>query len=383
MASSFVYITRIASFLPNDPVSNDEMETLLGQVGPRPSRARRLVLRSNGIQQRHYAIDPATGETNYSNAQLTAEAVRKLEHDDFRVEQLDCLSCGTSIADQLMPNHAVMVQGELGLHTVEAVATSGVCLAGITALRYAQLSVLSGLHSHAVATGSELSSAMMRAENFSAESEAQLEMLGHHPELAFEKDFLRWMLSDGAGAVLLERQPAANGLSLRIDWLHIYSYAGEMETCMYAGAVKNDDGSLRGWQRFSPRERNEQTVMAVKQDVKLLNENVLHYTVERPLEDLIQRYDLEADQFDYFIPHYSSHFFADGVEASLKRVGLPIPRERWFTNLYTKGNTGSASIYIMLDELFHSGRLQPGQTLLCYIPESGRFSSGMMKLTVV
>src|SRR5690606_39766919 len=198
MASSFVYITRIASFLPNDPVSNDEMETLLGQVGPRPSRARRLVLRSNGIQQRHHAIDPATGEINYSNAALTAEAIRRLESDNFQLGQIDCLSCGTSIADQLMPNHAVMVQGELGLPTVEAVATSGVCLAGITALRYAQMSVLSGLHSRAVATGSELSSAMMRAENFSAETEAQLEMLGHHPELAFEKDFLRWMLSDSA-----------------------------------------------------------------------------------------------------------------------------------------------------------------------------------------
>lgn len=383
MPAPFVYITNIASFLPNEPVSNDNMECLLGQVGPRPSRARRLVLRSNGIQQRHYAIDPATGAINYSNAQLTAEAIRKLEADDFRLEQLDCLSCGTSIADQLMPNHAVMVQGELGLPTIEAVATSGVCLAGITALRYAQMAVLSGLHQRAIATGSELSSAMMRAENFTPETEAQLEMLGHHPELAFEKDFLRWMLSDGAGAVLLEAQPAKNRLSLRIDWLHIYSYAGEMETCMYAGAVKNDNGSLRGWQRFAPKERNELSVMAVKQDVKLLNDKVLHYTVQRPIEDLVQRYDLKVEDFDYFIPHYSSHFFAEGVADSLETAGLPIPRERWFTNLYDKGNTGSASIYIMLDELYHSGRLQPGQRLLCYIPESGRFSSGMMQLTAV
>jgi 3-oxoacyl-[acyl-carrier-protein] synthase-3 len=29
------------------------------------------------------------------------------------------------------------------------------------------------------------------------------------------------------------------------------SYAGEMETCMYAGAVKNADGTLQGWQQFS------------------------------------------------------------------------------------------------------------------------------------
>lgn len=378
-----VYITNIASFLPNAPVDNDNMERILGQVGQRPSRARRMVLRSNGIQQRHYAIDPETLEPNYSNAQLTAEAIRKLENDAFRLTDLACLSCGTSIADQLMPNHAVMVQGELGLPPCEVVATSGVCLAGMTALKYAYYSVLSGEHSNAVATGSELSSAMMKAQNFTAETEAQLEKLGTQPELAFEKDFLRWMLSDGAGAVLLENKAAAGRLSLRIDWLHVYSYAGEMETCMYAGAVKNTDGSLRGWQSFSPRERDEHSVMAVKQDVKLLNENVLHYTVERPLMDLLERYRLSPEQFQYFIPHYSSNFFAEGVHESLRRVGLDIPRERWFTNLSQKGNTGSASIFIMLDELYHSGRLKAGESLLCYIPESGRFSSAMMKLTVV
>jgi 3-oxoacyl-[acyl-carrier-protein] synthase-3 len=67
----------------------------------------------------------------------------------------------------------------------------------------------------------------------------------------------------------------------------------------------------------------------------------------------------------------------------MAEAGLSIPRERWFTNLTTKGNTGSASPYIMLDELFRSGRIQPGQKLLMFIPESGRFSSGFIHLTAV
>ncbi|MCG6535351.1 MAG: hypothetical protein L7F78_11820, partial [Syntrophales bacterium LBB04] len=57
--------------------------------------------------------------------------------------------------------------------------------------------------------------------------------------------------------------------------------------------------------------------------------------------------------------------------------------EKWFTILAWKGNTGSASIYIILEELFHSDRLQKGQRLLCLIPESGRFSIAYMMLTVV
>src|SRR5690606_3793296 len=124
--SEAVYITRTAAFLPNPPVGNDDMERVLGQVGDRPSRARRMTLRSNGIHSRHYAIDPHTLQPTHTNAALTAAAVRGLAADDFDLNTLECLACGTSIAGQLMPNHAAMVQGELGLPPLEAVATAGV-----------------------------------------------------------------------------------------------------------------------------------------------------------------------------------------------------------------------------------------------------------------
>lgn len=383
MSDKSVYITELSAFLPNTAVGNDDMERILGQVGKRPSRARRMVLRSNGISRRHYGIDPETLEANYSNASMTAEAVRGLTGAQLSLADIDCLSCGTSIADQLLPNHAAMVQGELQLPHCEAVATSGVCASGMSALKYAYMSVLCGQHKKAVATGSELSSAIMNARIFNDEFESNTENLNKQPELAFEKDFLRWMLSDGAGAMLLEARPRSKGLSLRIDWLDILSYAGEMETCMYAGAIKNSDGSLSGWQGFNGQQRADLSVMAVKQDVKLLNEHIIYYTVEKPVLALQHKYQLQADDIDWFIPHYSSAFFRDKVMAGLQAAGLDIPQQRWFTNLATKGNTGAASMYIMLEELFHSGQLLPGQKLLCYIPESGRFTSAYLHLTVV
>jgi 3-oxoacyl-[acyl-carrier-protein] synthase-3 len=60
-----------------------------------------------------------------------------------------------------------------------------------------------------------------------------------------------------------------------------------------------------------------------------------------------------------------------------------ISYEKWFTNLAYKGNTGSASIYVMMEELFHSDKLKEGQKMLCFIPESGRFSVAYILLTVV
>lgn len=378
-----VYINRISAYLPNDPVGNDEMEAVLGMVGERPSRSRRLILRNNGIRKRHYVLDPKTGEPRYSNAQLTAQAIRKLASADFALEQIDCLATGTSNPDQLLPNHAVMVHGELGIPPCEAVATAGICLAGTTALKYAWLNVLSGQARNAVATGSETASVGLRAQQYAAETEQQVHDLEARPELAFEKDFLRWMLSDGAGAMLLQDQPNREGRSLRIDWIDVFSYANELPTCMYRGAERDEQGQLVGWHHFSHEEVGQRSVLALKQDVKLLNAHVVEYCLSKPLRELIQKRRLRAEAVDWFLPHMSSHYFKQPIHEALQAIDFAIPYERWFTNLVERGNTGSASIYLMLEELFNQDRLLPGQTLLCFVPESGRFSSAFIHLTVV
>ncbi|BEP68124.1 MULTISPECIES: beta-ketoacyl-ACP synthase III [unclassified Variovorax] len=374
-----VFLTRTAAFLPFSPVSNEDIEEVLGRIGGKVSRARRLILRSNGIQSRHYAIDRATGQLAMTNAQLTAAAIRALGDD---IGQVDCLATGTSLPDQLMPNHAVMVHGELGWPRLEVVACAGICLAGAAALKHAWLSVRAGDARRAVATGSELASAVMRGINFEAELEHKLEALEARPEIAFEKDFLRWMLSDGAGAVLLEREPRGP-LSLRVEWIELSSAAHELPVCMYAGADKNEQGGLDGWARTSPADWQRDSTFAVKQDVRLLNDNIVRATLAEPLAAIIERRGLKTDDIDWFLPHLSSHYFVEPVAASLAALGLPIPRERWFSNLATKGNTGSASPYIMLDELFRSGRIKPGQKLMMFVPESGRFSSGFIYLEAV
>jgi 3-oxoacyl-[acyl-carrier-protein] synthase-3 len=374
-----VFLTRTAAFLPFSAVGNEDIEEVLGRIGGKASRARRLILRSNGIQSRHYAIDRATGRLAMSNAQLTAAAIRALGDD---IGPVDCLATGTSLPDQLMPNHAVMVHGELGWPRLEVVACAGICLAGAAALKHAWLSVRAGDARRAVATGSELASAVMRGDRFEAELAHKLAALEERPEIAFEKDFLRWMLSDGAGAVLLEREPRGP-LSLRVDWIELSSAAHELPVCMYAGAEKNADGGLDGWAHTAPGDWAHASTFAVKQDVRLLNENIVRATLGEPLAGLIDKRGLKAGGIDWFLPHLSSSYFFEPVAQCLDNLGFAIPRERWFTNLATRGNTGSASPYIMLDELFRSGRIRPGQKLLMFVPESGRFSSGFIHLTAV
>lgn len=380
-----VYIVEMGSYLPNAPVENDAMESVLGVVGDRPSRARRLTLRNNGIRRRHYAIDPATGKTTHNNAQLTAEAAREgLKRAGWQMSDIDLLACGTSTPDQLTPGHAAMVHAELGESRLEAVSAAGVCCAGVAALKFAYLMIKTGEARRAVATGSELCSTFMVARNFSAESAEQVAAAVDRPGLAFEKDFLRWMLSDGAGSALLAAAPNEGRLSLRIEWIDGTSLAHELPVCMYSGAVKLADGRLRGWREAaSTHDIAREHYFAIKQDARLLDAHITRLISADTAGAILEKHGVRAADIDWFLPHYSSNYFRPVLAKAFEDAGIAIPEQRWFSNLATVGNVGAASIYLMLDELWRSGKLVRGQRLLCLVPESARFSVYYMLLTVV
>jgi 3-oxoacyl-[acyl-carrier-protein] synthase III len=378
-----VYINDISMFLPNTPVNNDDIETVLGKIDGFPSRAKRIVLKNNGIKERYYAICRETGELTHTNAQLAAEAVRRLKpYEGFLPDHIECLCCGTTSPDLLFPGHALMVQGELGLAPCEAITTAGICASGMIALKYAFMNIATGMSQNAVAVGSELSSSFMRSAFFSAKPGPEND-IGNRPMLAFDTDFLRWMLSDGAGAAFLSARPIPGRPNLRVDWIDYLAYAGEFDTCMYGGGVKNEDGSITGWRQMDRAQAaGQKHLMAVKQDIRQLDHNIVE-TMKRTLSASVTKHGLSASGIDWFLPHYSSVYFKDKFHEGMREIDFDIPQERWFTNLTTAGNTGAAAIYIIMAELMHSGKLQKNERLLCFIPESGRFSHCFMHLTVV
>lgn len=375
-----VYITRLASFLPNDPVPNDQMESILGLINGQTSKAKPLILRNNQIKTRYYALD-REGHRTHNNTQLTKEAVTKLLDKDFTLQDVEVLSCGTTSPDQLLPSHAAMVHGALGEQGVEINSATGACSAGIQALKFGYLSVLSGNSENAVCTGSERFSKWMLAKFFKEEA-AKVARLEGDGIIAFEKDFLRFMLSDGAGAALLQSAPNPAGLSLKIEWIEQRSYAHELPTCMYAGAVKDASGELTGWTDLDQEQWSSQSVFAIKQDTKLLGDFIVKKSIEFMKETLEDK-NFRAEDITYFLPHLSSQYFASRIEKELVLMNVNIPSSKWFTNLTWVGNVGAASPYLMLEELFHSGRLKKGDTLLMGIPESARFNYAYALLTVV
>ena len=376
-----VYITKASKYLPNTPIDNDQMGAFLGEINETASKAKRIVLRNNGITTRYYALD-TQGNPTHTNADLTCLAIKGLLDTHFKAADIQVLSCGTSTPDCLLPSHAAMVHGLLkGSGAVELNSSAGVCNSGMNALKFAYLSIKSGNSTNAVCTGSERVSSWLRANKYESEIQS-LTLLQEQPILAFKKDFLRFMLSDGAGALRLESKPHPTDRSLQILWMEAHSYAHQLEACMYAGCEKQSDGSLKAWSDYSPEQWLEQSIFSIKQDVKLLNENILVKGAES-MQAALNKHVLSPDEITYFLPHISSLYFKDRLYEELKKVGIDIPLERWFLNLPQVGNVGSASPYLMLEELFNSQKLQKGDTLLLSVPESGRFSYSYALLKVV
>jgi 3-oxoacyl-[acyl-carrier-protein] synthase-3 len=346
MSLNEVYITNTSSFFPNNPVSNDEMEEYLGYINDAPSRSKAIVLRNNGIKNRFYALTKE-GVATHTNAEMTALAVKKLfEKNPDDIKKIELLSTGTSTPDQLMPSHGVMVHGYLPeTNPIEVVSPAGVCCAGMHAFKYAYLATKAGEVQKSVATGSERFSISLLSANFEDEAK-RLSELAADPYIGFEKEFLRWMLSDGAAAFQLSNKKNEQGISLKVEWMEGYSYANELEPCMYQGCEKLKDGSLKSYKDYEPHEIMNQSLLSIKQDVKLLSKNIVLYG-------------------------------GYGVKASLDKHGV-----KWFVNLSRVGNVGAASVYFMVDELFHSGKLKVGDKIYLLVPESGRFSYMYSLLTV-
>ncbi len=314
-----VYLTGFGSYLPGAPLSNDEVAARLGDTRP---RLRRRIMAANGIRTRHFAGDEL-------NEDLAAHAVQAaLKDRGIGLEDVGLLATGTTQGDLLVPGFASMVHGRLGGDPMEILSSAGVCASGMAALAAAARAIEAGHHERAVVVGSERVS----------------------PTLTEHADeFLRWTLSDGAGAVVLENRPRPDAASLRLDRFHLLSHAHAHKVCMSAT-------------------REE---MRLRQDVSMLPE--LFRTGVGEFERFAGN-----ETVDHFLCHYSSERFKNELKSL-----LDVPEEKWFSNLTTCGNTGAASIFVMLEEAWRTGRFSVGDRILLAVPESGRFTFALALCTVV
>ena len=365
------YINAVGKFLPGEPVGNDAMEDYLGPLDRRQKRLKAEALKQNGIAARYYALGK-DGRPRHSNAEMAAAAARDaLSRSELSSDQVGFLAAAASQGDLLAPGFASMVHGELGLPATEIASFGSFCASGMMAVKSAWSNVVCGDKDNSLVCAGEFASRFLRAGYF------------EDSKTSMDSEFLRWMLSDGAGALVMEDRPNQRGLSLRVEFVDLVSYADRMDTCMYGGARKNGDGRIAlPWSNYPTLSQAVgDGAFHLRQDLRLLDSIVL-LGVKRYF-DHVEAGRIDPEAIDWGLYHFSSEVFRGKMLEAAARAGCPIDESRLFSNLAYKGNTGSASIFIMLEELFNEGALEPGQQILCVVPESGRFIVSMMLLTVV
>ncbi len=254
-----VFLQGTGRFLPGAAVDNAAMDAYIAPLSRISGRIKRRILGENGIRSRHYAID-AEGNTLFSNAAMAAKAVGDcLQDAGCSLAEVGLLAAGTSGGDALMPGFASMLQGELGAPPMETLSSHGICASGVGAWAYAAQSIELGAQRRALVAASEMPSRLFKRSRYAAK--------GYDAD--FDAHFLRWMLSDGAGALLLGDAPKPDaGVRLRLRWIHQRSFAGDYPVCMQLGLSADRARSHLDYPAWQAAEAAG--ALFLRQDIRLL-----------------------------------------------------------------------------------------------------------------
>lgn len=385
-----IYLLAASHYLPGEPIDNEQIDTYVAPLDQNSKRIKQRVLGENGIQTRHYALD-TEGRTTISHTELACKAIQQcLSQANIGLDKIAVLASASSGGDVLMPGVANMIQGALHAPPMETHSHHGVCASSIMALKDAAQSLAQNSEQDlAVVVAAEMPSRIFKHTRFT-----------NQKSVDFEAHFLRWMLSDGAGAVLLGKgaqvlkQAASNplgqrGLALKLNWIHAKSFSGDYPVCMQLGqgshraTEQNADYSAEASYLDFPSVAAAEAAghFALRQNLRILP-NLFEVAVHE-YAGLVQGGWVHPSEVDTFLCHYSSEALGKTCEVMMESAGLGIPREHWFSNLKTCGNTGSASIFIMLSEWLTTQNPQVGQKIFAFVPESGRFTVSYCLLEVV
>jgi 3-oxoacyl-[acyl-carrier-protein] synthase-3 len=305
-----------------------------------------------------------------------AAIVAAVHSSELALADVTYLATATTLGDVLLPGLASHVHAELELGAIEIASFQSVCTSSLMALKSAYAQVRIGEHRAAAVSGSEFASRYFRPGFYEHVENGN----GAAPEAPFDAEFLRFTLSDGAGAVVLEPSPNARHLSLKIHWIDIRSFADRFLPSMLAGGTQDGD-RLRFWGDYGdPVEAARAGALMLTQDIARMR-SMIPVWVSHFVE-LVERGRIVIDEIDHVCCHYSSQSLRDETVKLLAAAGALIPQEKWFSNLTTRGNVGAASIFVLLEELTRVRKLEKGQKILCNVPESGRALNGLMLLEV-
>lgn len=299
-------IAGIGAYAPETIVTNDDLSKIV-------ETSDEWITSRTGIKERHISTKEGTSE-------LAAEAARRaLEAAGVKPEELDLIILGTSSPDCNYPSGACEVQAKIGAVNAAAFDVSAACAGFIFAMNIVQGFFKSGIYQTALIIGAET---LSKVTDWSDRSTCVL-------------------FGDGAGAAVLKN-----------------SESGIIDMLMGSDGTKGDalKCTSRTLGNFLTEAKPEIGFMTMD------GQEVFRFAVKRvpeSIETLMKRNDVAKDDIKYYVLHQANERIVEAVARRLKE-----PMDKFPMTIARYGNTSTASIPLLLDDMLKKGMLEDGDKII-------------------
>ncbi|MCI8530072.1 MAG: ketoacyl-ACP synthase III [Lachnospiraceae bacterium] len=302
-----IRIVGTGSALPERKVTNEEIAELV-------DTSDEWIRERTGIGSRYVS-------TKETVASLAADAcVRALRQAGREAEEVQLLLVATCTPEDALPCMACQVQEKIGAVNAVAFDVNAACAGFLFALNTAWAYIASGIYENALIVGSEVLSKM----------------------IDWNDRGTCILFGDGAGAVMVEKCTQGGVL----------------------GFVQHSDGKKGAVLTCGSRQLNNLYVKSSEGEsyVQMDGREVFSFAVKQiplTIQQALEKAALAVGDVDLFVLHQANKRIIDGIA---RRLGVDI--SRFPMNLDRVGNTSSAAIPLLLDELNREGRIEKGQIIV-------------------
>ena len=295
-------IVGTGSYVPKKIVTNDDLSNLMDTNDE-------WITQRVGVKQRHVCVEETLGD-------IACEAANKaLEMSNTSAKDLDLIICATISGEYSTPSLACIVQSMLGAEC-PAYDVNSACAGFMFALEAAAGHFARGTVNKVLVIGAER---LSRILNWKDRSTAVI-------------------FGDGAGAAVLEK---GNGfIASKI------SSKGNIDVLNIPNANTKNNPFVK-------------EVSEVENYVHMDGQETFKFAVPtlcNDIKDVVSTAGITLNDISHVIPHQANIRI---IDLAAKKLG--IDRERFHTNIDRVGNTSSASVPILLDEINRKGLIKSGE----------------------
>lgn len=313
------FIKAISYYLPEKVVTNEEL------IKEFPEWSVEKVAQKVGVDSRHLAAE------NETAGDMAEKAARKL-FEEYKIEpkSIDFLMLCTQSPDYFLPSTSCILQDKLGIPTTAGafdynLGCSG-CIYG--------MAMAKGL----IAAGIAKNVLLLTAETYNKYL---------HPSDKSNRS----IFGDGAAACLVSTEGFAE--------------IGEFSLGTDGSGANNlivKTGAARCKQSTGKYVEDDEGHIWYDDYLYMNGGNIFNFTLEAVpvmMKDILAKNGFEQDNIDYYVFHQANKFMLNTI-----RKVCVLPKDKFYVNLATTGNTVSSTVLIGLKYCIDNGTIKTGDKVM-------------------